>query len=94
MKIALSSQPLPTVDTDLLALGVKLDHLKKDAHASECLARHQHLRQSIAEAQGGLERARQKAHDDELAAVIDALAVKKKRAAPGAGARRKSLKGA
>jgi len=43
--------------------------VKKDAHASECLARHQHLRQSIAEAQGGLERARQKAHDDELALV-------------------------
>src|SRR5260370_543230 len=33
MKIPPSSHPLPTLETDLLALGVKADALKKDAHA-------------------------------------------------------------
>ncbi|MBL8612939.1 MAG: chromosome segregation protein SMC, partial [Myxococcales bacterium] len=52
---------------EIRALGEEV--VRKDAHASECLARHQHLRERIAEIQGFLERARQKAHDDELALV-------------------------
>ncbi|MGO9712998.1 MAG: chromosome segregation protein SMC [Polyangiaceae bacterium] len=52
---------------EMRELGEEVQRL--DALASERLARHQALRQSIGETQGALDRARQQAHKDELSLV-------------------------